>query len=681
MPQLKSPADQNQVKEGDLSSISPQPPRPVQADQSRMAPPSQPPPMGFFHRVVKVEPSSPDHTLALRILGPLATLATAVAIELLSESGWVVPAPAAVLMVPVLFAAARGGMVPGLLSAAILVLYEAWFHSMPGRVLRYTDEEHRRLLLLGLISPIAVVVGARMRALLRRERTARAEAESASRALRESEARLAAVFDQVTAGIAQTDLTGRFVRVNQRYCELAGRPNHELLGMRMQDITHPEDLPENLRLFQRLAAGGPNFMIEKRYIRPDGTSIWVNNSVSAVKDEGGTPRHIVAVVLDVTERRRAEAAVQESEQRFRQLANTVPSFVWTAAPDGTITYANEKWYEYSGLTPEQTAVDWVQALHPDDLERCAAAWAAALKQGTDYEIKVRNRRADGEYRWFLTRALPLRDEHGRITGWFGTSTDIEEQKRAEAAMQRLNQELERRVAERTAELQDSFNQLEGFSYTVAHDLRAPLRAIEGFTGIMLDEFGEHLDEAGHHYANRIKQATTRMDLLIRDLLAYSRLSRVDLERGPVVLRSAVQEALGQLQEELRSSDALVDIGLGGTEIRVLAHQPTLVQVISNLVANAAKFVASERRPEIRFRAELTERGVRLWVEDNGIGIAPAHQERIFRVFERLHSSDRYPGTGVGLAIVRKGIERMSGRVGVKSELGRGSKFWIELEKA
>jgi len=244
--------------------------------------------------------------------------------------------------------------------------------------------------------------------------------------------------------------------------------------------------------------------------------------------------------------------------------------------------------------------------------------------------------------------------------------------------QRYAAELEQRVAERTAELGEVNAELESFAYSVSHDLRAPLRAMQGFAQALLEDYADRLDPIGQEYAHRIVAAAGHMDTLIRDLLSYSRLSRAALHLQPVSLASVVADVLTQLEGELRKREAQVTVEEPLPQ--VVGHYATLIQVVGNLLTNAVKFVRPEIQPQVRVWAEEREEWIRLWVEDNGIGIAPEHQERIFRVFERLHGIEAYPGTGIGLAIVRKGVERMGGRVGVESEPNRGSRFWVELPK-
>jgi len=269
--------------------------------------------------------------------------------------------------------------------------------------------------------------------------------------------------------------------------------------------------------------------------------------------------------------------------------------------------------------------------------------------------------------------------------------------------------LERKVAQRTAQLAEANASLEAFAYTAAHDLRSPLRAINSFSTLAVEDYGEKLGPEGRSLLERVVDAVKQMQQLLTDLLEYSQMSQAELKLEPVDLRKAVNEALALLEADLRAENAVITVDEPLPE--VLAHPATLVLLINNLASNALKFMPSGVQPQIRIRAESvpgsklkspenaehatnnaqddSETGasdsslevVRLWVEDNGIGIAREDLERIFGAFERLHSKQDYPGTGLGLTIVRKAAERMGGRAGVESEPGKGSGFWVELRMA
>ena len=245
----------------------------------------------------------------------------------------------------------------------------------------------------------------------------------------------------------------------------------------------------------------------------------------------------------------------------------------------------------------------------------------------------------------------------------------------------VNQALRNEVAERRlaeVQLRSAVEELEVFSYSLAHDLRAPLRSLRGFTEIILGEHADQMDEAARGYLQRISNASHRMDELVRDILSYSRLAREDLQLQAVDVERLIQEIIATYPALLPSA---ADIKVAHALPAVLASEAALTQIVSNLLGNAVKFVAPGVRPRVEIRAEESNGLVRLWFEDNGIGIAKTAQERLFKLFTRLNGPEEYEGTGIGLAIVRKAAARMGGTVGIESEVGQGSRFWVELKKA
>ena len=318
---------------------------------------------------------------------------------------------------------------------------------------------------------------------------------------------------------------------------------------------------------------------------------------------------------------------------------------------------------------------------PEDREHMAAALRReTLIDGSSLQIEARIRRAgDDAVRWIEIRG---RADGGTTppTRLVGVVADITDRKLAEEALTTTNATLEAQVTERTISLGESNAQLDAFAYTVSHDLRAPLRAMEGFARILLDDFGSGLGKEGERFAGRIVGAAKRMEVLIDDLLAFSRVQRSEVTLQAVDPARSVDRALAELRASV-DDPASIKLEVAKPLPLVLADRVIFGQAIGNLIANAAKFQQQGEPMHIVVRAERGADRVRIWVEDDGIGIALEHQQRIFNVFERLHGQETYPGTGVGLAIVKTGIERMGGTFGVVSALQQGSRFWIELAAA
>ena len=236
--------------------------------------------------------------------------------------------------------------------------------------------------------------------------------------------------------------------------------------------------------------------------------------------------------------------------------------------------------------------------------------------------------------------------------------------------------LEERVAERTANLEETTRRLNAFCYTVAHDLRAPLRSQNGYASIIAEEFGHLLGPSGREYVAKISAAAEKLDKLITDLLAYANLNRQEWQLESISLSRVVETVMIDLAE--RISETTAQVTLGNLGFHVQAHQASLEMIINNLLSNALKYVRPDQRPQVSLTAERRGDFIRLWVQDLGIGIAPQYHDKIFGVFERLDHRDDYSGTGIGLAIVRAAVQRMDGRCGVESALDAGSRFWIEL---
>jgi PAS domain S-box-containing protein len=420
--------------------------------------------------------------------------------------------------------------------------------------------------------------------------------------------------------------------------------------------------------------------------RPDHSQVTVVVNIRPLKNERGEVTGAINCFYDITERKQAEDALRLARKRYSALVTTLTSIVWTTDAEGHFIEPQPQWQEYTGQRwDEHRDFGWANALHPDDRERVKAIWLQALESRSLYRASGRLWHAPTqEHRYFEAQAVPLLPEDGSVREWIGCVTDVHDRRKAEMALAHAQEQLadragqlEEAVSERTGELTATNKQLEAFVYSIAHDLRAPLRSMQGFSAILVEEESAGLSKRGCDFANRINRSAQFMDALLQDLLAFSRIAQQRIELASVNLESGVQSVLSRLEKEIQDKNArITNVGPWPT---VLAREPTLGQVLFNLISNALKFARPDTPPLIRLRAEEQDRFVRVWVEDNGIGIAPDYQEQIFRLFIRLHGQ-KYPGTGIGLAIVQKSVERMGGRVGVESTPGEGTRFWFELRK-
>lgn len=508
--------------------------------------------------------------------------------------------------------------------------------------------------------------------------------EQTTSELRESETRFRLLFEQspITVQLFAPDGSAR--GANHAWENLWHTERKYLEGYNI--LKDPQLKAKGLAPYLERAFAGepvaiPPVCYDPAEIGKPGQARWVEAYLYPVKVDGKL-QEVVLLLEDVTERRKSEQALRESEERFRLIVERARDYAifmldnegkvsaWNPGAERILGYSEKEILGQSGVlffTPEdrQNAEDQIEL-------RTATETGQALDERWHL-------RKDGSRFWASGYMIALRDASGNLRGFAKIMRDMTERKKAEEEVQRLNRDLERRVTERTAALQDSYEQMETFTYTVAHDLRAPLRAMQGFAAVLLDDYAEKLDETGQDFVRRIVRASQRMDTLIQDLLAYSQLSRTDLHFSTVDLRSAIDAAIGTLSEEITQRKAVISVE--GVFPPVTGHRSTIEHIVANLVSNAMKFVGKDVQPRVIIRGERRENRARLWVEDNGIGIAPDYQQRIFRIFERLHGVESYPGTGMGLALVKKGVERMKGSVGVESQLGHGSRFWIELPAA
>jgi PAS domain S-box-containing protein len=500
------------------------------------------------------------------------------------------------------------------------------------------------------------------------------ERKAAEVALRDSEARLKRVIAATKLGSWDHNLVTGELLWDARCKEIFGiAPEMSVSFDTFFAILHPQDQERVRQAVQAAQAPGSSgdFDIENRIIGlTNGVVRWVHATGQALFNQEGRAIRFTGTVEDVTERKRAEEDLRASEERFRNLAEAMPQLVWIARADGFVYWYNRRWYEFTGTTPAQMeGWGWQSVIDPVYLPQVVERWKHSLATCEPFEMTFPIRDAYGQFGVFLSRAIPIKDEQGRVVQWFGTSTDVTELEHTKAALARARDELAR-----------SNQELEQFAYAASHDLQEPLRMISSYLQLLDQRYREKLDQSAHDFIGFAVDGATRMSQLIKDLLQYSRIGTQGKEPEPVALAEVLEKAKGNLQLAIAEASAEVQVGPLPT---VRGDPVQLVQLFQNLIGNAIKFRAPGHSVRVCVGAELTgEKGQwRINITDSGIGIAPEHREKIFQVFKRLHTRQEYPGTGIGLAICKKIVERHGGHIWVDSQLGHGSTFHFTLPAA
>lgn len=389
-------------------------------------------------------------------------------------------------------------------------------------------------------------------------------------------------------------------------------------------------------------------------------------------------RSSAALQKEVAERTASERALRDSERRNRTLVDATSSMVWRADRDMLFAPDQAAWGQFTGQAADEFAGrGWRKAIHPEDLASLESREAQARSDGRTFECTLRLWHAPSQaYRFVSLRAAPVLDAQAGILEWIGTVTDIDDRLRAEAEIRQLNEDLERRVAERTRELEVTNKELESFSYSVSHDLRSPLRAIDGYSQMLEEDYGPRLDEEGQRLLAVVREESRRMGRLIDDLLSFSRISRQAVDSSTEVDMTGLAREVGA--ELLRGRDASrVKLDIWPLP-KVHGDRALLRQVWINLLSNALKYSSTKPQSEVLVTGEVNEGMVSYHVADNGVGFDMKYAPKLFGVFQRLHKAEEFEGTGVGLAIVQRIITRHGGSIRADSRPGEGTTFHFNL---
>ncbi|MDB5308151.1 MAG: domain S-box protein [Gemmataceae bacterium] len=465
--------------------------------------------------------------------------------------------------------------------------------------------------------------------------------------------------------------TGRIAVIDSREPLAPGRPEAQVDFATAMAVVHPGDRDPVERAMKAYLSGETReYEIEYRVRHDDGTDRWVLTRGVAVRDAAGTPIRFTGSSVDITDLKRAEENLRESEHRWRSLTEALPQLVWTATPDGACDYFSTQWTQYTGVPASHLlAWRWLDVLHPDDREATRQFWTNSVAGHGTYDVEYRVRRADGEYRWFKTRGVPIRDSEGSIFKWFGTCTDITDGKLAAEELR-----LAKEAAESANRAKDEF------LANVSHEIRTPMNAILGMTELALDT---PLTEDQRQCLKTVKSAADNLLGIINDLLDFAKIEagKLALDPADFSLRAALGDTLRALATRAHQKGLELVCHIDpDVPDALVGDTGRLRQVLLNLVGNAIKFTPAG---EVVVRAEAAadppgggEAGVRIAVTDTGIGIPLETQDRIFRAFEQEDTSTtrKYGGTGLGLSIAARLVALMGGRITVDSRPGRGSTF-------
>lgn len=494
--------------------------------------------------------------------------------------------------------------------------------------------------------------------------------------LKKSEENYRTVVETQTELIARFHPDGTHVFANDAYCNYFETPCSELIGRRMRPRIPKEDKRAVEEHFSMLTPEHPTGSIEHRIITRQNRVRWLQWNDRALFGPDGNVIEYQSVGRDVTEKKQIEQDLIESEKRFRDLASLLPQVIFEIDLSGKITYVNQSAYQNFGYSPRELeeGVNFTQVIIPEDRMQAIRNFNNILEGKEDSGAEYRMVRKDGSTLAGMVYSSPIRRDN-QVAGIRGILVDITRLKQVEGDLRKLTEELESRVAERTKDLQEANKELEAFSYSVSHDLRAPLRAIDGYSSILLTEHAKELDPSGQDLLGRIRANAQRMGHLIDSILNFSRMSRQPLTKQVIYPNQIVNEVRDNLKHLQKGRQ--IDIRIH-TLPPCEGDQALIYQVFYNLISNALKFTRAREIARIEIGSSSRDGVTVYYVKDNGIGFDMKYADKLYAVFQRLHDEKEYEGTGIGLTTVHRIIQRHGGRIWAESGVDRGATFYFTL---
>jgi PAS domain S-box-containing protein len=540
--------------------------------------------------------------------------------------------------------------------------------------------------------------------------------KNAEKKLINSEIRFRELLEKVNLITVILDTEGRVMFCNQHLLKLTDYKQEEIIGRDWFDLMIPGNSPEVKQLFiNGLVIGNISPRFENPILTKSGKKLDIVWSNVVQRNHEGQIMGIASIGEDITERKLAENNLHETNERLKLMLEDTPTAIWDWNLETDVWHTTSKYYTMLGYEPESGMSDrevWLNRIHPDDRENVARKINCVLSlQDLEYSYTARMQHANGTYRWqTVIGHIIEKDESGKAKRMLGVRIDVDETKKAEEALRKLNIELEQKITERTLELenrsrtleekeivltntiknlnlkseelqnstlqlQTTNKELEAFSYSVSHDLRAPLRAINGFVNILNEEYSGLLDDEGKRICSIIHSNAVKMGQLIDDLLSFSRLIRSELQHSVIDMHSVVHNLIAEFHSSKELNPNIISLhklpsSTGDTNL--------IKQVWLNLISNAIKYSSKTTNPQIIIGATQDDNETVYFIKDNGVGFNMNYSHKLFGVFQRLHGTNEFEGTGVGLAIVQRIVTRHGGRVWAESEIGKGATFYFAL---